>query len=310
MRIPFWVGIAAAAVAGCGKSPRETVLSNSMPVRAEPIRVVSFNIRYGTASDGPYHWDNRKEKVFSLLADCRADLTGLQEALDFQVEQIGRVLADYEVVFACRDDGKRAGESCPIFYRKDRFERLDSGTFWFSDTPDVPGSRHWGNQVPRICTWVSLSDRVNRQQIRVFNVHLDHQSQSSREKSLQCLAERIKHLPAGSGVIVMGDFNMDLSNPAFAPLLDQKGLHLAEAWRTVYPDRKPIGTWHDFGRRFDSPKIDHIFVSAGASVLEAGIDQRQLDGLYPSDHFPVWAVIQWSPTAAQTNGTDGPNGTI
>ncbi|MEJ5259350.1 MAG: endonuclease/exonuclease/phosphatase family protein [Anaerohalosphaeraceae bacterium] len=301
MRILMWSGILAAAFLGCEKGSERMDRAACSSIQPDTLKAVTFNIRYGTADDGPNRWDRRRESVFSLLSEYGADVLALQEALDFQVEQIGRALPAYDYVFVCRDDGKRAGESCPIFYRKDRFERLEAGTFWFSDTPDIPGSKHWGNQIPRICTWVCLQERMSRRPLWVYNVHLDHQSQSSRERSIRLLAERIASLPAGSAVIVLGDFNMELSNPALEPLLSEKELHLKEAWQTLYPDRQPVGTWHDFGRRFNTAKIDHILIPQGLAVLEAEIDQRTFEGRYPSDHFPVWAVIQWPLKSAEVN---------
>ncbi len=301
MRILIWSGILAAVFLGCEKGSEKTDRAASSSIQPDMLKAVTFNIRYGTADDGPNRWDRRRESVFSLLAEYGADVLALQEALDFQVEQIGRALPVYEYVFVCRDDGNRAGESCPIFYRKDRFERLDAGTFWFSDTPDIPGSKHWGNQIPRICTWICLQERASRRLLWVYNVHLDHQSQSSREKSIRLLAEKTASLPADSAVIVLGDFNMELSNPALEPLLSEKGPALRDAWQTLYPDRQPVGTWHDFGRRLNTAKIDHILIPQGLAVLQVEIDQRTFEGRYPSDHFPVWAVIQWPLKTVQVN---------
>lgn len=286
---------------GCGQWTDNAPTTVPPSGRSDTTRkLVTFNIRYGTADDGPDRWDCRKDAVFSILTEYQADVIALQEALDFQVDQIQRALPNYDSVFVCRDDGKRAGESCPIFYRQDRFEYLEAGTFWFSDTPDVPGSKHWGNQIPRICTWISLHDRSSGRPVWIFNVHLDHQSQISREKSIRLLAQRIEQLPPDSQVILMGDFNMELSNPAMQPLWAERGPHLTDAWHRLYPDRESPGTWHDFGRRFNTARIDHILIPMEASVRQADIDQRQFEGRYPSDHFPVWAVVEWDPRAART----------
>lgn len=43
--------------------------------------------------------------------------------------------------------GNPADTDChnnPIFYKKERFELLDSGSFWFSETPDVPRFQELG----------------------------------------------------------------------------------------------------------------------------------------------------------------------
>lgn len=291
-----WVAavLPAVWVAGCSQSggPLAAEVSRGEPCGERSVHVVTFNIRYGTAPDGENRWENRRQMVIDLLRGYQADVMGFQEALSFQTEQLQEGLPDYDVAAACRDDGRKAGESCPIFYRRSRFERLDWGTFWFSDTPDVPGSKHWGNELPRICTWVSLRDRRSGQVIWVFNVHLDHQSQVSRQKSVALLAERIgQWVPAGCFPIVTGDFNMELRNPAMEPLLRKDGLHLADCWRTAHPGEELAGTWNDFGRQPAGAKIDHILIPAWAKVLEAEVDRRQFDGRYPSDHFPLRAVF-------------------
>jgi endonuclease/exonuclease/phosphatase family metal-dependent hydrolase len=102
---------------------------------------------------------------------------------------------------------------------------LDSGTFWFSDTPEQPGSKTWGNDITRICTWARFRDATGGT-LYVFNVHLDHESQPSRERSVQLLATRIRGRAApGDPVLVTGDFNADEQNPAIRWLLgeDQAG---------------------------------------------------------------------------------------
>lgn len=291
-----WIAAVFAAVcaAGCSKSarPLDAEVSKAEPCGGRSVQVVTFNIRYGTAPDGENRWENRRQMVIDLLRGYGADVMGFQEALSFQTEQLQEGLPEYDVAAVGRDDGRKAGEACPIFYRRSRFERLDWGVFWFSDTPDVPGSKHWGNEAPRICTWVSLRDRRSGQVIWVFNVHLDYQYQITRQKSAALLAERIKQwVPAGCFPIVMGDFNTELTNPAMEPLLAKDGLHLADCWRTAHPQEELAGTWNDFGRQVHGAKIDHILIPAWAKVLEAEVDRRQFDGRYPSDHFPLRAVF-------------------
>ena len=97
--------------------------------QADIIKVMSFNIRVDTFLDGPNRWNSRKQMVFDALADNAADVIGLQEALDHQVRQIQQALPQYGNYAVGRNDGKQKGESCAIFYRKDRFDLDDCGTF-------------------------------------------------------------------------------------------------------------------------------------------------------------------------------------
>jgi endonuclease/exonuclease/phosphatase family metal-dependent hydrolase len=291
MRTALYASVILLLFIGCGKTPDPIAAPAQVdPVQSETLTVVTFNIRYGTADDGPDRWENRRSLVLDLLAGYKADVIGLQEALDFQIDQIGRALPDYGAVFVCRDDGCRAGEACPIFYRLDRFEILDRGTFWFSDTPAQPGSKHWGNQIPRICTWVHLKDRSTGKNFFAYNLHLDHQSQVSREKSTQMLADRIGRRPTADPFVVMGDFNADLNNLALRSLLEGD-LRPVDSWQVLHGQAEPPGTFHAFSGTPRPGKIDHILVPQGTEVLEAGIDQRSFDGRYPSDHFPVYARI-------------------
>ena len=148
------------------------------------LRVMSFNIRYGTADDGENRWENRREMVFDVIRNYQPDVVGLQEALRFQIDQIREALPEYGELGVGRNDGKIKGEYAAILYRTARFNVDESSTFWFSDTPDVPNSKHWGNKTTRICTWARLTEKKSSKSFYFYNMHLDHRSQQSREKSV------------------------------------------------------------------------------------------------------------------------------
>ncbi|MBC8394292.1 MAG: endonuclease/exonuclease/phosphatase family protein, partial [Deltaproteobacteria bacterium] len=267
------------------KSVFREIQSPSSPVGV--YRVMTFNIRTGTADDGENSWPYRKDIVSDLLAEYAGDVMGMQEALDFQIKDIVRVLPEYFVVAAGRDDGKKQGEACPILYRKDRFKLTDSGTFWFSNSPWKP-SMHWGNQYLRICTWVRLTERLGGNSFYVYNVHLDHQSQLSRQKSAELLAKEIFNRPTEDPYIVMGDFNMEMDNPAML-YLQKIGVQtpyprLVDTWQMLYRAEKPAGTFNGFNRDLSGPNIDHILVRDDTEIIEVGIDRRSFNGRYPSDH--------------------------
>jgi endonuclease/exonuclease/phosphatase family metal-dependent hydrolase len=272
-------------------TPRITKFSND----PDQIRVASFNIRVGKYSSGSKHWSNRREMVISLLAGERYDVIGLQEALDFQIDEIHRSLPQYEVYAIGRGDQQDEGETCAILYRKNRFYKIDSGTIWFSSTPWEPGSKFMGTLFPRICSWVRLADLETARCFYLYNLHMDNLSQKSRSKSVRILAEQISLRRHPDPFVVMGDFNMELSNPAMMYLqqFEYKTLYprLQDTWAAVYPYRLDEGTFHKFKGDTDGPKIDHILVGEGCRVLAAAIDHRAFNGHYPSDHFPVSAVV-------------------
>src|SRR5688572_30355099 len=123
------------------------------------LRVMSFNIRYGTAKDGPNHWDLRRDLLVDTIRKFDPDLLGTQETLLEQAEYLAEKFPQYDWLGVGRDDAKRKGESVAIFWRKDRFEKLDAGHFWLSETPEVPGSKSWDTALTRMTTWVKLRDK-------------------------------------------------------------------------------------------------------------------------------------------------------
>jgi endonuclease/exonuclease/phosphatase family metal-dependent hydrolase len=263
------------------------VLAAAQPA---PLTVMSFNIRYGTANDGENRWTARRDLLFDVLREQDADLVGLQEALAFQIDEILAAVPAYAVLGVGRDDGARRGEYAAILFRRERLHVAGSGTFWFSDTPEVVGSTSWGNRITRICTWARLVDRDGRA-FWVYNVHLDHESQPSRERSVALLRQRIdaRSVPS-EPVIVTGDFNVGEANEALRALTD--GAAFVDTFRVAHPDATEVGTFTGFrSGRIEGEKIDYIFAQPGTEVLSASIVRNSRDGRYPSDHFPVVARL-------------------
>jgi len=258
------------------------------PAQAAPLTVMSFNIRYGTANDGENHWLKRREQLFALLREQQADVVGLQEALHGQIEEILQAVPGYAYVGVGRSDGRQAGEYAAILYRTARLQARRSDTFWFSDTPGVVKSASWGNQIERISTWAYFEDREGPA-FYVFNVHLDHQSQPSRERSAALLLARIGALDPKAPVIVTGDFNAGENNPAAVAMLAV----FRDSFRVLHPDANEAGTFNGFKPgQTGGDKIDFVFVEPGTEVLDAAIVRTSRDGRYPSDHFPVTARVR------------------
>lgn len=256
-----------------------------------PLDVMSFNIRYGTANDGENRWEARRAMLFDLVREQNADVVGLQEALAFQIDEIAAAAPAYAVIGVGRDDAARKGEYAAILYRRDRFHVAQSGTFWLSDTPEIVASTTWGNRITRICTWARLVDRDGRA-FWLFNVHLDHESQPSREKSVALLRRRIEARAfPGEPVVVTGDFNASEKNAALGALTSDGAF--VDTFRVARPGETIAGTFTGFGfGKVEGEKIDYIFVQAPAAVLSASIVRTSRGNRYPSDHFPVVARIQ------------------
>ena len=263
------------------------------------LRVMTFNIRYGTARDGENVWERRRDLLFGVIRKHDPDVIGLQEALRFQIDEIRKALPEYDEVGVGRDDGDQKGEYAAILYKAGRFRLEESGTFWFSDTPEVPGSKSWGNQLPRICTWARFVEARSGTTFYLYNLHFDHQSQPSRERSAELLKQRIARRTQPGVPIVTGDFNAGEKNPATLRLLgnppDGQAAHLPElvdTFRAIHEDAKEAGTVHSFKGGTRREKIDYILAppwvkTEAAEILHDGDGNR-----YPSDHFPVFARLR------------------
>lgn len=263
----------------------------SATAQAPDLRVMSFNIRYGTANDGENRWELRRDLLMRVVRDFDPHILSVQEALAFQLDEMRASLADYAQAGVGRDDGVAAGEFSAILFDTTRVTLLEQGTFWFSDSPAQPGSTSWGNTIPRICTWARFRDRVDGGTFRVYNVHWDHISQPSRERSAALLLERIA---AGGDepVLATGDFNSSEDNPAFVALTTSGRVPLIDTYRALHPDSAAVATYHAFEGRTSGDKIDAILAGRRWEVVSASIVRTAVDGRYPSDHFPVVAVVR------------------
>jgi len=254
------------------------------------LKVMSFNIRYGTANDGDNHWDRRKDFLVDVLRTEAPDVIGVQEALHAQLAYILKALPQYALVGVGRDDGVTKGEYSGILYRTESLALSRSDTFWFSDAPSRVASTSWGNTITRICTWAQFTTPDGRP-LYLYNVHLDHQSQPSRERSAALLRTRIEARDPKAPVIVTGDFNAGEKNPAVLAMLE--GNILRDTFRVKHPDESTVGTFTGFKfGQVQGEKIDYIFASDEWLVTEAAIVRTAKGDRYPSDHFPVTATLR------------------
>ncbi len=262
------------------------------------LRFVSFNIRYGTAADGENHWNKRREFVIDTIKDLNPDLLGTQETLDFQRDYLAEKLGDYDYLGVGRDDGKEAGEMMALYYKRSRFEKIDAGHFWLSETPDVVGSKSWDSSLPRMVTWVKLRDKVNASAIPILfmNTHFDHKGETARLESAKLIRSKTAELGKNCLVVITGDFNTDEKSPPYEALfssLDGNESPVLDSYRQVHPTKKnDEGTFSNFiETNIKGPRIDWIAVSRGSKILSAEIVRNARDGRTPSDHFPVTATI-------------------
>lgn len=253
---------------------------------ATSLRVASFNLRLDTPNDGADAWPNRKEMVKGLIRFHGLDIIGTQEGFKHQLDDILE-LGNYAYVGAGRDDGKDAGEHSAILYREDRFELLDHGDFWFSETPEEPSKGWDATCCNRICSWGKFKDNASGAIFFVFNSHYDHQGREARRNSSLMLLERIEQIAGGHPVFATGDFNAVPEDEPIQTLY--KSGKLNDAYLvTQEPPYGTTGTFTAF--RLDAPmenRIDYIWVTPGITVKRYGVLNDMQYGHFPSDHFPV-----------------------
>lgn len=258
------------------------------------IDVMTFNIRYNNPRDGDDAWPHRKDIVADVIKEFEADLIGMQEARPEQIKDLEERLPDHAWFGAGRDDGKSKGEHVPIFYRKDRFEILDSGHFWLSETPEIPGSMSWDTAITRMATWLKLRDRDTERELFVLNTHFDHIGSEARKQSAIVIQRQVAKLAADLPVVITGDFNCGDKDAPYLQLTE------AEDESDRFKDSRaecnavagPDSTWNGFDKIIPGRRIDFIFVKGGWWVIKHQTIDKQVDGHFPSDHLPVCASLR------------------
>ena len=249
--------------------------------------VMSFNIRLDTPSDGINNWENRKEGIISIIKNQKIDILGVQEALPNQIDYLAKQFDGYSLIGQGRDGGNN-GEYSAILYNETRLMLNESGTFWLSETPNIP-SIGWDAALNRIVTFGEFKVLNSNKKLVVYNSHFDHIGETAREKSADIILNHIeKNNYYNSAVVVMGDFN---AKPYESPIKI-----LSESLNDsfiVFPFEKPFGTFNGFeiNSKLDD-RIDYIFNKNIKLTDYIHVYDKLLNGLWPSDHLPI--VISFS----------------
>jgi len=262
------------------------------------LNVMSWNIRYDNAGDGANAWKHRKDWVAEIIQREKTDLAGFQEVLARQYDDLKERLPEMAAYGVGRDDGKRAGEMTPIFYRKSRFKRIDEGTFWLSPTPNKPGSKGWDAAITRITSWLHLQDRETSQEFYVLNAHFDHQGVEARRESSELIVKRIRKDFADHPVIFLGDLNTTADTAAYKSLVSKHDGHATLRDAYEHSAAKPTGpdsTWNGFKKIVPGRRIDHLFTTAAITTKQFRTLDDHRDGKFPSDHLPIIAELQFKP---------------
>lgn len=285
-------------------------------VMAQELNVASFNIKCGTSHGmgnvkSGNGWDDRKGLIFDLINFAAFDVFGAQEVRYGQLNDLVKALPDYAYIGVGRDDGKTKGEFCPVFYRRERFKLLDSGTFWLSATPETV-SRGWDGGCNRVCSWGYFQDRATKAKFYFLNTHLDHKGPMAKTKGAELIVKFIEEHCKGVQVIVTGDMNVYQDSEWYN--IFAKSGYLKDTFNAARYRFAPSGTFSTFTpTRYSTNRIDHIFVSENVEVSSYGVltlhywraseDENAYETRLPaniekravhllSDHYPVQVKLR------------------
>jgi endonuclease/exonuclease/phosphatase family metal-dependent hydrolase len=266
-----------------------TLLLFSISAMAQNIKVITYNLRLDTSSDGDNQWDNRKAWLAQQVLFYEPDFMGVQEALPQQVQYLDSTFVNYNYIGVGRDDGKSKGEHSAIFYNSKKYKVLQQSTFWLSQTPDKP-SLGWDAAYNRVCTYGLFEDIKTKQKLWVFNTHFDHVGNVARVESAKLILKKIKELNTQNLPFVLtGDFNLEDTSESIQLIASQLNDSKTIAKQVFGPD----GTFNNF--EFNKPvttRIDYIFKPKNKGVVNKyAVLSDSKNCRYPSDHLPVYADL-------------------
>ncbi len=271
--------------------PAGSAYARKKSAKKATIIVASFNIRLDTPRDGNNAWQYRKDLANDLIAFHDFDIFGVQEAYKHQLDDICR-MEQYAVTGQGRDGGTK-GEHSAIIYKKERFTLLQSGDFWYSDTPHKVGKGWDATCCNRICSWGKFKDNLSGKTFFFFNSHFDHQGKVARRESAKLLLAKIAEIAGDYPVFSVGDYNAE---PETEPMqiLVSSGKLLNAYETTQTPPYGTIGTFHNY--RLEGPferRIDHILHTCEISILKYAALNETPHGRFPSDHYPIMVVAEF-----------------
>lgn len=270
--------------------------SQSAPKAHVPeVKVMTFNIRTDTPKDSLNAWPFRKDRVAGAIRFYDADIVGTQEVRPHQLNDLKERLPGYaHVGVGRRNDGNERDELCTLWYKADRFDLLDSGTFWLSETPDKAGSKGWDGAYPRIATWAKLHDRISGKNLLAINTHLDHKGKTARKQGARLLIDKANELAGGLPVVMTGDFNATPAEEPYKVITDTTNPHhMTDSRNVAGLVYGPAWTWHNYGRTPLDKRdfIDYLFVTGPLTVSRYGVLAETEGNAYLSDHAPALISI-------------------
>lgn len=272
----LFIAFALASLTATAGSPKNSAL-----------KVMSFNIRQGTADDGTNSWDFRGSASLEMIKDQAPDVIGLQEAIYDQVRFLEYFLDDYKCVGVGRDDGKKKGEFMEIFYNKKTVSLLKWGTFWLSETPDKV-SKGWDAACFRTATWALMKDKKTGNRFYFVDTHIDHKGEQAQANGVTTLLSEMDKINSeGLPVVVVGDFNMRPSDQSLNPIKA-----VMKCTRDVAAMTDMNRTFNNWGKAPADAIIDYIWFNGFSSCSEyETVTKKYENKVYVSDHYPIRSVL-------------------
>nr|WP_232328302.1 endonuclease/exonuclease/phosphatase family protein [Kibdelosporangium sp. MJ126-NF4]CEL20279.1 endonuclease/exonuclease/phosphatase family protein [Kibdelosporangium sp. MJ126-NF4]CTQ97505.1 endonuclease/exonuclease/phosphatase family protein [Kibdelosporangium sp. MJ126-NF4] len=260
------------------------------PAQGDALHVMSYNLRFAS-NNKPNSWAQRRPVMAELLNRELPTILGTQEGLYQQLRDVDRDLPSYYEWIGVGRDGGSGDEFTALFFDSLRLKALELHHFWLSDTPDVPGSRSWGNVVPRMVTWARFHDLRTGREFAAVNTHFDNHSEEASVRSAYLVREKIGEFAPGLPVLLIGDFNDAATRSRSYHVLVTEG-GFADSWIAARQRLSPLySTYHGYrGVRPGGNRIDWI-LTRGATTTFAAINTFAVDGQIPSDHFPIHALV-------------------
>ena len=275
------------SIFGIIQSKPDTSVIQGFEVKEEnAMRIMSFNIR--CANVGKDTWEDRIGIVSQTMLESEADSIGVQEATPEWMATLKETVGEkYAYVGVGRDDGDNEGEYSAVFYLKDKYEVVDSDTFWLSETPDKP-SFGWDAACRRVCTWVQLKDKETGKQYVHMNTHFDHVGISARKNSVEMIIDKAKTF-TDIPVVFTADMNVVQGSTNYNQFVDSGYFRDT---KFAAPDSMNYCTYHD--TKPDMHKddvIDYVMINDGFDALTYRVVTEGVDGRFVSDHYPIYADI-------------------
>ena len=265
------------------------------------MKIITWNIRCQNETDNARGcgWAVRRESLCAILNRQAPDILATQEGYAPQIDDLCAALPDYQMAGIGRNDGKRAGEFCAIFWRGERYELRAQKTQWLSLSPAEP-SFGWGAHCVRIVTKARLFDRQTEREFEVWNAHFDHASALARLESAKLLQREIAALDVPA--LLCGDFNCAPDDEPLLALTANGDLRDSR-FHSAQPPLGPHATFcgfADYTSKIEAPiggegaRIDYVLATRDWNIESYATLPTDENAKPVSDHRPVVVEIALS----------------